>query len=112
LTQIRLDFNSSNSDGLLYAQTTQATEPVQEGMELVAVDAEGNSCTVEVVRVEGPIVYLRPEWETWEDAPVTTVQTMVGGFQGYDAEVAKVDGNAEPSSANGTNLVPHELVPA
>jgi hypothetical protein len=112
LTQIRLDFNSSNGDGLLYAQTTQATEPVQEGMDLVAVDAEGNSCAVEVVRVDGPIVYVRPDWDTWEDAPMTTVQTMVGGFHGYDAEVADVDGAAEPSSANGTNLLPRELVPA
>jgi hypothetical protein len=110
LTQIRLDFNSSDTDGFLSAQTTQASDPAQEGMKLVAVDAEGNSCRVEVVRVDGPIVYLRPEWETWEDAPVTTVRTMVGGFQGYDAQVAEFDGDVEPSSASGTNLVPGELV--
>jgi hypothetical protein len=103
--QIKLDFNSSNSEGLLYARTARASEPVDVGTELLAIDAEGNSCTVRVVRVEGPIAYLRPDWTTWQDGSATTVKTMVTEFEDVEAVVVG-NGHGTPSRASGTNLVP------
>jgi hypothetical protein len=103
--QIKLDFNSTNADGLLYARTVRASEPVRVGMNLLAFDAEGNSCTVGVVQVDGPIAYLRPEWDTWRDGPVTAVQAMLRDFEDVEAVIAP-NGHDIPSPARGTNLVP------
>ncbi|MBV8987447.1 MAG: hypothetical protein JO372_02695 [Solirubrobacterales bacterium] len=103
--QIKLDFNSSNGKGLLYTRTARASKPVRVGMDLLAFDAEGNSCTVTVVRVDGPIAYVLPDWSTWRDGPVTAVQAMVRDFEDVDAVVAG-NGHGSPSPASGTNLVP------
>lgn len=103
--QIKLDFNSSDEKGLLYTRAARASEPVRVGMDLLAFDAEGNSCMVRVVRVDGPIAYVRADWSTWRDGPVTTVQAMVRDFEDVEAVVAG-NGHRDPSPANGTNLVP------
>lgn len=103
--QIKLDFNNTNGEGLLYGRAARATQPVRLGIELLAFDAEGNSCTVRVVRVDGPIAYMRPEWSTWRDGPVTAVQAMVRDFDDVEAVVAE-NGHGTTSRATGTNLVP------
>lgn len=103
--QIKLDFSSTNADGLVYTRTSLASEPVTEGMDLLGIDGDGNMCVMRVVRIKGQTVYLRPDWDTWQDGPVTAVKAMVGGYQALDAIVPDANGDAEPSSADGTNLI-------
>lgn len=103
--QIKLDFSSTNADGLVYTRALLASVPVAEGMELLGIDGDGNTCVVRVVEIKGQTVYLRPDWDTWQDGPVTAVKAMVGGYQDFDAVVPDTNGDAEPSSADGTNLI-------
>jgi hypothetical protein len=103
--QINLDFNATNNGGLLYASAARASEAIRVGMDLFALDAEGNTCTVHVVRVDGPIAYMRPDRNTWRGGPVTAVQAMIRDFEDVEA-VVDANGDGTPSPATGTNLVP------
>ncbi|HEY1515535.1 MAG TPA: hypothetical protein VGF91_03875 [Solirubrobacteraceae bacterium] len=109
--QIKLDFSSTNADGLVYTRASLASEPTAVGMDLLGIDGDGNMCVVRVVEIKGQTVYLRPDWNSWQDGPVTAVKAMVGRYQDLDAVVPDANGDAEPSSANGTNLI-RELAPA
>jgi hypothetical protein len=73
-------------------------------MDVLALDAEGNSCVVRVARIDGPVAYVRPDWSTWRDGPVTAVQAMVRDFEDVEAVVAG-NGHGTASPASGTNLV-------
>lgn len=105
MTQIRLDFSSTNADGLIYTRTALADEPVAVGMDVLGVDEDGNTCTMQVVGVKGQTVYLRPDWDTWQDGPVTAVHAMIGDFEDVEAVVAG-NGDVTPAPASGTNLLP------
>lgn len=107
--QITLDFGNTTADGLIYARTARASEPVEVGVDLLAVDGDGNTCTVRVIRINGPIAYMRADFNTWQDGPVTTVHAMVDDYRDVDA-VNAGNGHGTVSSANGTNLVPEPVL--
>jgi hypothetical protein len=109
--QIKLDFSSTTADGLVYTRASLASEPVAEGMNLLGIDGDGNTCVVRVVEIKGQTVYVQPDWDSWQDGPLTAVNAMVGGYRDLDAVVPEAKGDPEPSSASGTNLI-RELAPA
>lgn len=107
IPRITLDFSNTDDDGLLFARLARATVPLVEGMDLIAGDDEGHECRVRVARIDGPLAYLVPDWESWTLVPVpptTTIAAMVGAFEDIAAEVG---GNGSSvRSQQSTNLVP------
>jgi hypothetical protein len=104
---ITLDFSNSDENELLFARTARASVPVSEGMELIARDGEGHECRVRVEQIEGPIAYLRPDWDTWAIVPVdawTTVDGMIDEFRDIPASVPG-NGHSPTASERSTNLV-------
>jgi hypothetical protein len=100
---ITLDFSNADEDGLLFARVARATAPLAEGMTLLADDYEGHQCVVRVERVDGPIAYLAPDWDTWTVLQTTT-QGMLRGFEDVPGQVAG-NGHAHGQTIS-TNLVP------
>lgn len=70
-----VDFNSLEGDDLLTTTLRYATGPRRpiEGEWVRVTDSDGNSCLACVVRVEGILVEVKPEWSTWTSPVVTEV---------------------------------------
>lgn len=62
---VAVNFSHSDEDGLLFAGIENANAPLAKGMEVLAADHEGHECLARVERIEEPLVYLAPDWDTW-----------------------------------------------
>lgn len=89
LPRITVDFNNSTAEGLLYAVGDPAG--LTEGIEVLADDGEGHECRAQVVRVEGELIYLDPDWETWRviaRRPHASTRTVIA-----DLDIKVVEGD-------------------
>ena len=58
-----LNFRDMDENGLVLARADSVEIELREGLALVASDGEGNRCVVRVARIDGPNVYLAPDWD-------------------------------------------------
>jgi hypothetical protein len=63
----RVDFSNQDDDDLVFARAARASQPLEEGDLIVALDREGNECRGRVARVDDGMVYLDLDWTTWID---------------------------------------------
>jgi Family of unknown function (DUF6941) len=112
LPQIEVDFNNSDEDGLVFARTVRVRglRTLSQGEEVLAVDGEGHECHARVVRIQGELVFLDLDWDTWAlREPETPARTSTGVSSGRIESVSgEVVGNGEtatPSERSG-NLIP------
>lgn len=66
--RLRTDFNDATED-----EATALSEGVYvtmlDGTPVELFDADGNTCYGVAERMIGGLVYVRPDWESWRDAP-------------------------------------------
>lgn len=75
----RVDFNDQTDDGRLVALLRLASDGAHEprvGDVAMLRDSEGNRCRGRVERIEGPLAYLAPSWDSWIDAEMFSRPTV------------------------------------
>lgn len=68
LATLRTDFNSVDDNGLLTATNNGLggfSSQLDNGAMVYVADGEGNSCVGWIVKRQGLLYYLRPEWSSW-----------------------------------------------
>src|SRR4051812_47494999 len=68
---ITVDFSNSRDDGLIFARTARASRPLDVGEVVAATDGEEHICEARVVRIEGEVVHLDLDWDTWTTVEFT-----------------------------------------
>lgn len=68
--QVEVDFNEWTDGKLIYGACDifDSSVCVVPGTILVAGDPDGSTVLAEVVEFKNPLVYLKPDMNTWEDA--------------------------------------------
>jgi len=63
-----VDFNNLKDDERLPTTLRYATGPRKPGVGdwVHIMDSDGDSCLAQVLRVEGMLVEVRPDWSTWK----------------------------------------------
>lgn len=67
----QVDFNDQTEDGQLIALlrlASNAAKSPHAGDRAALRDSEGNRCEGRVVRIDGALAYVAPDWETWSPA--------------------------------------------
>ncbi len=70
MLEVYVDYNEQQND-LLLAALDDASAPLVESDRVLTMDDDGNRCEGVVRRVEGTLVYIEPDWDTWSPAQVT-----------------------------------------
>jgi hypothetical protein len=106
LPQIRVDFSNQDEDDLVFARLARASQPLDEGDWVLALDGEGNECHGLVARIEDGMAFLDLAWSTWvdEDSPRTTSVLDFYELQGQ----TRGNGSAVAQSESAPGLV-HSL---
>jgi hypothetical protein len=108
LPRITVDFSNQGEDDLVFARLARASQPLEQGDYVLAVDGEGNACYGYVSRVGNGVVYLDLDWETWvdEDSPTRTgvwsgemIRELFGPSDGNGSAVAESERTAGATPA-------------
>jgi hypothetical protein len=117
LPHINVDFSSTDENGLIFALTDHASAPVAVGLDVIAADDDGNECRARVERLDGSVVYLLPDWDSWTgstpQAPTETATVRVaatvassGSFEVVEGTVEDSNGDAVEHAQGSRNLIP------
>ena len=68
---ITVDFSNSEDDGLIFVRSARATRPLDVGETVLATDGEEHVCDARVGWIEGKLVYLRLDCDTWTTVEFT-----------------------------------------
>ena len=93
---VTVDFNNSDEHGRIFARLARASRDLEQGEVVLATDGEEHACQALVDEIEGELVYLELDWDTWltieitastaNMTPMTAVQPDFVSNGGADAE--------------------------
>jgi hypothetical protein len=65
---VRADFNERDRLGRLATLARFASAPLSVGITVRVTDGEGNECLGIVRAQQGSLIYIEPDWATWDPA--------------------------------------------
>jgi hypothetical protein len=73
MIRLPVEFNDLDEQGRLLVLVELAPEPPDEGERAYLFDDEGNSCWGTVSSIDGDLIRVDADWDTWQtDGPVET----------------------------------------
>jgi hypothetical protein len=72
-----VDFNDLDEQGRVLALCRLAPDTAEVGAWAYLLDDEGNSCSGTIASIEGALIHVDADWDTWSPASDLEVQVAV-----------------------------------
>ncbi len=77
-----VDFNDLDEQGRVLALLRLAPDTAEVGARAYLLDDEGNSCSGTITSIEGALIHVDADWNTWSPASAVEVKVVtVCAFQ-------------------------------
>jgi hypothetical protein len=73
---LSVDFNDLDEQGRVLALLRLAPGSAEVGTRAYLIDDEGNSCSGTIARVEGALIHIDANWDTWSRASDAEVKVI------------------------------------